>query len=292
MEAVRAHTTVVGRFKAMACPCEVIVDTADDRLGLRLVDVAEREARRIEEKFSRYIPGNALDRINRAEGKPFHVDEEMAQLLDFAARAFELSGGLFDVTSGVLRRAWKFDGSNAVPAPETVEKLRAFVGWRRAAWDGRTLKLEPGMELDLGGIAKEYAVDRAVALIAAESGAGVLVNFGGDIAAGGHRRNGAAWSVGIEQVDDAGKAAGVLQLKRGAVATSGDSKRFVTDGRRRYGHIIDPRTGWPVADAPRAVTVHAATCTEAGFLSTMGMLSGREAETFLRGAGEKFWVAR
>jgi len=153
--------------------------------------------------------------------------------------------------------------------------------------------LPEGMEIDFGGIGKEYAVDRVLALLRGQTDAPLLVNFGGDLAVSGPRRDGSAWVVGIE--DPGGTAgdsdaAGVLALAAGGLATSGDARRFLLAGGVRYGHILDPRTGWPVRGAPRSVTVAAPTCSEAGVLATLAMLRGPEARAWLAAQGAPHWI--
>src|SRR5262249_22724429 len=188
----------VGRFTAMASPCEVLVDTADPAEAALALATARDEALRIERKFSRYRDDNVVHRINHAGGRAVAVDEETARLLDYAATCHAISRGAFDVTSGVLRRVWTFDGGSRVPSLEAVAEVLTHVGWHRARWEGRALTLEPGMEIDLGGLGKEYAVDRAAALVAARVAAPTLINFGGDLYAGGPRRDGSPWMVGID----------------------------------------------------------------------------------------------
>ena len=131
----------------------------------RIVAVAAAETQRIEAKYSRYRPGNIVHAINNADGRTIVVDEETARLLDYAQQLFELSDGKFDVTSGILRRVWRFDGSDRVPSRKAVAALLALVGWQKARWQSPELTLLPGMEIDFGGIGKEYAVDRAAALV-------------------------------------------------------------------------------------------------------------------------------
>jgi thiamine biosynthesis lipoprotein len=150
-----------------------------------------------------------------------------------------------------------------------------------------------GMEIDFGGICKEYAVDRAATLLRESSSTATLVNFGGDLAVARPPERRSCWRVGIESADyPAGSAARLLDLSAGALATSGDARRFLVRDGMRYGHILDPRTGWPIADAPRSVTVAADTCTQAGMLSTLAMLEGQAAETFLDHQGVRYWVLR
>ena len=281
----------VARFRAMASPCEVLLDTEDEALAGHLAVLAVAEAQRIERAFSRYRDDNIVHRLNTAGGAPVAVDGETAHLLDYAQTCYTMSGGLFDITSGVLRRAWTFDGGSRVPAPDSLRALLAYVGWEKVVWDSPVLTLRAGMEIDFGGIGKEYAVDRAAALMAADSPCPGLVNFGGDVVTLGPRRDGSAWRVGIDDPARTGEAALYrVDIERGGLATSGDARRFVMHQGRRLGHILDPRTGWPVANAPRAVTVLAATCVEAGTLATWALLQGAGADEFLRQQGVDYRI--
>ena len=282
----------VGTFSAMASPCEVLMDVEHRQEARRLLAIAADEAWRVEDKFSRYLPGNIVDTINRSDGAPVAVDEETARLLDFAARLNALSEGRFDITSGVLRRVWSFDGCRTPPSADEIAAVLPLVGWRRADWDGERLRLEPGMQIDFGGIGKEYAVDRAAGLVAAASTASCVVNFGGDLAMTRPRTHGEAWRIGIEDVAAQRRASRLVLLRSGALATSGTTKRFVLADGVRYGHILDPASGWPVEGCPRSVTVAAGSCVEAGMLATLAMLQGAGAEAFLAPQGVRYWVTR
>jgi thiamine biosynthesis lipoprotein len=284
---------LVGRFGAMASPCEILIESEARPEATRLTQVAADEAWRIEDKFSRYRADNVVARINTSQGRPVEVDEETASLLDFAATLHHLSEGRFDITSGVLREVWTFDGGDRVPSASAVEKVLERVGWHRLNWENPVLTLQPGMEIDFGGIAKEYAVDRAAKAAAAAAACSTVVNFGGDLAVSRAPRQRQSWRVGIEPVaGDQRPGARVLDIRTGALATSGDSRRFVLRDGVRYGHILDPRSGWPVEGAPRSVTVAADTCTQAGMLSTLAMLEGDKAEAFLDGEGVQYWCRR
>lgn len=153
--------------------------------------------------------------------------------------------------------------------------------------------MEAGMEIDFGGIGKEYAVDRVAQQLREASGKSALVNFGGDLAVTRTPADRPGWRVGIESVSEHGPAADkVIELRAGALATSGDARRFLLRDGNRYSHILDPRSGWPVKDAPRSVTVAADTCTQAGMLSTLAMLEGENAEAFLRAEEVRHWCRR
>ena len=275
----------------MGSPCEVQVDCADAALAARIGAVIEAEARRIETQYSRYLPESVVGKINTMAGAPMALDPEARLLIDYAAHCHAISDGLFDITSGILRKAWTFDGSDRVPDERRVADLLPLVGWDKTRWQDGTLTLRPGMEIDLGGIAKEYAVDMAVARARAECDVPVLVNFGGDLCVTGPRADGGRWRVLIDAVYQQ-PASAWLEIDSGAITTSGDARRFIERAGRRYSHILDPRTGMSIVGAPRAVTVAAATCVEAGVLSTLAMLQGARCETFLEQEGVTAWVIR
>ena len=282
-----------GQFQAMASPCEILCETDDAGAAKRLTTLAATEAWRIEDKFSRYLPGNIVSRINSADGQPVELDPETAHLLDFSATLADLSDGRFDITSGVLRRVWRFDGGDQIPSAADIARIVESVGWHRVSWVSPTLQMPADMQIDLGGLGKEYAVDRVAKQLREITSTSCLVNFGGDLAVTARSRRQDGWKVGIEALDTATLAADrLVNLQIGALATSGDARRFLLKDGIRYSHILDPRTGWPVPDAPRSVTVAADTCVHAGMLSTFAMLEGATAEVFLDAQGVRYWCNR
>jgi thiamine biosynthesis lipoprotein len=291
VQVTRRGELAAAGFTAMASPCELLLATTDLRLAAHLGEVVAAEAWRIERKYSRYRDDSVIGILNRSAGTPVAVDPETLLLLQFAARCHELSDGAFDITSGVLRRAWRFDGKARRPDPALIDSLRAKVGFERLKLEDGSLVVPPGMELDFGGIGKEYAVDRALALVQRQFAGAALVNFGGDIAASLQPDSG-PWKVGVERPEAHGEARLLLEFGRGGLATSGDTHRFLEFEGRRYGHILDVRSGWPVQGAPRSVTVAAACCLEAGMIATLAMLQGAGAEEFLEGQGVPHWCLR
>jgi FAD:protein FMN transferase len=276
------------RFQALGCPCELLAEEGADA-AVMLGRAAAREAWRIERKFSRYRDDSVTAMLHRARGTRTVVDQETAALLDFASHCHALSNGLFDITSGVLRRVWTFDGSDRVPERSAVERVLPLVGFSKLRWQSPVLQLPEGMELDFGGIGKEYAVDRAFALLQSLTTAPFLVNFGGDLRASRPPSHG-PWQVGVERPGLDSAATMLLDLSTGALATSGDSHRFLLKDGVRYGHVLDPRTGFPVVGAPRSVTVAAASCTEAGMWATLALLKGGQAAAFLQGQRRTHWI--
>lgn len=264
---------------------EITAFCADAETWQMLVDALEGEARRIEAKYSRYRDDSVTTAINRAAGgAAVPIDDETAGLLRYADTCFQASGGRFDITSGVLRRAWDF-AKASLPDPQRLAELLGKVGWHKVRWDDRHCALDAaGMEIDFGGIGKEYAVDRLAAIAARHGEHAVLINLGGDLRAVGPRADGSPWRIGIPHPRRPDSVAAELTLLQGAVATSGDYERYFELGGRRYCHILDPRSGWPV-EGMASVTVLAPVCVVAGSLSTLAMLHGVDAPAFLRWQG-------
>jgi thiamine biosynthesis lipoprotein len=269
-------------FTAMASPCEILIECESESEARELASLAFIETARIESKFSRYREDNIIYAINQSKGKPVIVDDETARLLNYAAECNTLSDGMFDITSGVLRKAWQFNGQEAAPDKAKIKSLLGRVGWGKVRFDGSQITMKSGMEIDLGGLGKEYAVDKVADLLHTNSQKQLMVNFGGDLRAVGYHEGGLPWLIGIEKPDEDDHSVGEVKLTDGAVATSGDAKRFCTYQGKRLGHILNPHTGWPVLDMPRSVTVLADFCMVAGFLATMAMLAGADAEEFLK----------
>ncbi|MGL5392892.1 MAG: FAD:protein FMN transferase [Shewanella sp.] len=281
----------LGQFRAMASPCEVLIGADDPAIAQEMLALTVAQVQRIEQKYSRFIPHNYLWQLNHGEGQGQAIDSETWQLLAFAQRCFELSAGLFDITAGPLMQLWQFTGQSRIPAEADILKAKALVGFARLSLTPEALRMPQGMQLDLGGIAKEYAVDKlAYELAARYPHIPVLVNFGGDIACPIHKTP--PWQVGIEDPKRLDHAAKVLAISQGALATSGDTRRFIEVNGQRYGHIIDPRTGYPVLGAPRSVTVLGPNCVTAGMLATMAMLEGPNAEQFLQQQAVKHDIFR
>lgn len=292
LELIRCDGYWKSVFMAMASPCEVLLQVDSEDEAGQLASLALQEARRIERKFSRYRGDNIVRAINSSNGRPIAIDEETGRMLQYAAQCYDLSGGRFDVTSGILRRAWRFDGGEFAPDQRQIEVLLESVGWVKVELKPDSIRLRPGMEIDLGGIGKEYAADRVADQLFQECQASLMVNFGGDIRAIAADTASPPWIIGIEDPHHDGGVVGSLEVANGATATSGDARRFCLVDGRRLGHILNPHTGWPVANAPRSVTVIADYCTEAGFLATLAILNGADAESFLTAQGVVFHCVR
>jgi len=265
-------------FHAMAATNEVQVHAPDRPRAEAMAARAIEEVRRIEAKYSRYRPDSIVSRINAAAGAgPVAVDTETAQLLDYADACWRQSGGLFDATSGVLRRVWRFEPGRRPPTDAELATVLALIGWDRVERANGTVRLPvAGMELDFGGFGKEYAVDRA-ALVLREAGAtSALVNLAGDLAILGEQPGGEPWRVAVQHPRREATALATLPVASGAIATSGDYERYLEADGVRHCHVLDPRTGRS-ARGFQSVTVHAPSCLVAGSASTIAMLEGHEA---------------
>lgn len=243
----------------------------------------EAEVRRIEQKYSRYNDGSVLSAINRSAGQATAVDGETAWLLNYARVCFEQSGGLFDISSGILRQAWDFRSAH-IPADTELQPLLQRIGFGQLECDGHTLQMPAGMELDFGGIGKEYAADCAAAVARQAGIHSGIIDLGGDlhilgpkITASGEQE---PWLLGVRHPRDPQNAIARLPVYSGGMATSGDYERFFEHNGRRYCHLLNPVSGQPVSYWASA-TILAPSCLLAGTLASIAMLKEASASDWL-----------
>lgn len=244
------------------------------------ITAAFNEVDRIERLMSEWRPDSEISAVNRAAGEaPVAVSPETFEVIRRALDLAERSDGAFDPTWAALRGVWDFKARPPrLPARSELEARLARTGWRRVRLDpeGRTVFLtEAGMALGLGGIAKGYGIDRAVAVLRAHGLTDFIVDGGGDLYVAGEKAPGVPWRVGVRHPRRAGALLAELAARDAAIVTSGDYERFFELGGRRYHHIIDLRTGMP-ADRSVAVTVRAADATLADALATAAFVLGPE----------------
>jgi FAD:protein FMN transferase len=279
-------------FRAMGSPCELQLYAETQEQAAAAADRAISDVALSERRYSRYREDSLLSTINAAaaRGEPIEVDQETAALLDYAQTCHARSDGLFDITAGVLRQVWSF-GSGRLPDPAEVAALLPRVGWDKLRWRSPRLEfLVTGMELDFGGIVKEYAADRASTALTDLGIAHGLVNLGGDIRVLGPHPDGRAWSIGIRHPRRPDALLGNVLVRQGALASSGDYERCLEVDGRRYGHILNPRTGWPVQGLA-AVSVLASCCLVAGSASSIAMLKAEAGPAWLVEVGLRhLWV--
>ncbi len=270
----------------MGSPCTIKIYQADRWAAQRTLKAAEAAVAALEQKYSRFLPDNFFASINRAAkaGTSVSIDEECAALLDYAQTCHETSEGLFDITSGVLRAAWDFK-SGQLPSQEAIDDLLPRIGWQHVSWTRSEIRFgRPGMEIDFGGIVKEYAADTVAGLLEQRRVHHGLVDLGGDIRVIGPHADGQPWSVALRHGRNSDDIMGAIDLAKGAVASSGDYERCLVIDGVRYAHILNPRTGWPVHGLA-AVSVVAPHCVVAGSCATIAMLKGLEGLAWIKEAG-------
>lgn len=270
----------------MGTPCDLQLFAPDADAAGKVADIAIKDVRRLELKYSRYRDDSLLSEINRVAGQggQLAVDEETAGLLNYADACYRQSGGLFDISSGLLRKAWRFD-QGQLPEQRLITALLQRVGWEKVIWSPPELRfLVPGMDLDFGGIVKEYAADRVVTLCRQAGCRHGLVNLGGDVKIIGPRVDGQPWRIGIAHPRDKHALLESLALDQGAVASSGDYERCIVIDGTRFSHVLNPKTGWPVGHLT-SVTVVSEHCVVAGSASTIAMLKEEQGPAWLEELG-------
>ncbi|MFH0342021.1 MAG: FAD:protein FMN transferase [Chromatiales bacterium] len=279
-------------FKAMGSPCEIQLFATSPAEAENIAGIAIAEVGRLEARYSRFRADSFLSEVNRvaARGGSISVDQETAGLLNYAATCYRESDGLFDISSGILRRAWRFD-RGALPDEAQIQSLLGKVGWHRLRWVPPVLEFPlPGMEIDFGGVVKEYAADRAATLCYEAGARSGHVNLGGDIKVIGPRPDGGPWRIGIRHPRRPGALIQTVSLHHGGLASSGDYERCIVLDGVRYGHILNPKTGWPVRHLA-SVSVVGDLCLIAGSAATIAMLKEAAGPAWLAGMGlPHFWV--
>ncbi len=279
-------------FGAMGTECLLHLYTPTQAMADDVSGAAIAEVLRIEQRYSRFKPDSVLMAINGVAqaGGQVTVDEETAGLLDYAFACYQKSAGLFDISAGVLYQAWNFEG-DTLPSQDRIQALMPWVGLDKIEWRRPVLRFAMrGMCLDFGGIGKEYAADRVADVCLSCGVHHGLVDLGGDIRIIGPHPDGQPWRVGLRDPAQPDVAMRVVDASSGAIASSGDYERCITVDGQRYGHILDPFSGWP-ARGVSSVSVWADRCMVAGSVATIAMLKGRNAAAWLQSLGlPHVWV--
>lgn len=284
---VRADGTIFGASELMGTQVSINVYLGPDRGAAEAARAAEvmqdalQAMAEVEAHMSEWQPDSELSRLSAAAGgEPQPVSEGLFEVLERARAISQASDGAFDVTFHGVGTLWSFRPGSRPPTREAIEQALPLVDWRQVVLDSRhrTVRLgRAGMKIGLGAIAKGYAVDRAAEVLRAHGYPNHVVEAGGDTYVSG-RKGSSRWRVGIQDPERA-TALGALEAENESVVTSGDYQRFFEFEGQRYAHILDPRTGWPVAAdrSPRSVTVVAANATDADGYCTAIAVMGAEA---------------
>lgn len=269
-------------WMVMSTFANVTVPRAEEAQLPALSAKAEAVLKDVEQTLSLFRPDSELARLNQQAGlSPLRVSGMTRSVLELSVHFSETSQGAFDPTVTPLLRLWGFHSKKApltIPSENDIERTKALVGIRHLKLDGDTAFLDQaGMSVDLGGIAKGCAVDLAYDALVDAGGRNFMVNLGGNIRCYGAPKAGASWRIGIQDPFHPKNLVGTIRLPSGrATATSGNYERFVTIQGKRYAHILDPRTGWPV-QGMASTTVIAPTAGEADALSTASFVLGVDA---------------
>lgn len=262
---------------AMGTPCRVLFASGSVAAASRFKRSVTDWVSGFEERYSAFRPDSIIGRINSSAGlEPVAIDDELRSIFTICDWYHWVTKGIFDPSTLPLTRLWDYrSGNPVVPTDDKVAELRALTGWKKVVRDGDSVFLPAaGMGIDLGGLGKEYAIDRVMEMALAAGIENIMVDFGRDVRVHGVPPQGGEWRVGLEDPMDPGKCwAGIGLLDR-AISASGNYRRNFTANGKCFGHIIDPRTGYPVSNECRAVSVTAPTCTEAGVIARTAFIMG------------------
>lgn len=246
------------------------------------------EFKRLDDIFNFYKPTSELSRLNNTYNKPVKVSAELIEVLKLSKQLYTMSNGYFDVSQGALYSFWKDliskDNIKALPQKEQIDKLKELGGIGNIVIDAKnstvTIK-KKGLKIDLSGIAKGYMVDKSALILKENKIDSALINAGGEVYCLGTNA-GAPWSVGIKDPEEIGVVLESQGLIDEAVATSGDYEQFFELGGKRYSHMINPRTGFPVQNSLISVSVITKNCTTADGVATAFSIMGLgEVEMFI-----------
>lgn len=278
----RNPVTLVRRnVLTMGTIAEFAVAHRDPLVANAAIDRAIESLRFVDNTMSRFKPSSDVGRANlRAGHAPISVCGETMDVLNESLRWAEDSGGVFDPCLGRAIQLWDVAHRHEPPATADVTSLANRQLYRKldvSFYRGNHVVRfdDPDVRIDLGAIAKGYAVDRAVATLRAAGIEQALVGAGGDVYALGTSPSGDPWHVGIQSPDDRETLAGSLSLQDAAVATSGDYQQFFVHGNRRYHHLLDPLTAAPTATSRRSISVVADTCMAADAGATVAFASAK-----------------
>jgi thiamine biosynthesis lipoprotein len=274
---------------AMGTTCRVLFSAQSRAIAERLYSDISGWVQAFEARYSRFIETSLISRINTAGSEAVEIDDELISIFKLCDWFHWASRGLFDPTMLPLILLWDYQKEcPTVPDPKALLAARELVDWKAVKREGTRVMLpREGMALDIGGIGKEYAVDRVIEMAQAAGLRHVMVDFGHDVRTLGSPPEGGPWRVGLEDPREPGRCWSGVGVSSMAIASSGTYARGFERHGKRYGHIIDPRTGYPVDNGCLSVSVVAPTCTEAGILATAALILGPDEFSHFLGASHQ-----
>lgn len=269
---------------ALGTVCTIrILDGPKGDAAAKVMESAFARLREIEDEMSVNKDGSELDAVNAAAGSPagVRVTDDVLFVIGKALEYARLTDGAFDPSVGPLVKLWGIGTESArVPSRPEIDAARRLVDWRKVALDpaAKTVRLvERGMRLDLGAIAKGFAADEVKRILAGGKVKAAIVDLGGNVYAFGTKRDGSKWRIGVQDPKSTrGEYLGIVEGDAMTVVTSGVYERFFEEGGKRYHHILDTRSGYPVDNGLVSVTIIAGSSIDADGLSTSLFALGRE----------------
>lgn len=279
------------RFNAMGSPCEIKFYSDSKLQAQKKIVRLINTVRNLENRYSRYKSDSILSAINQqaAIAGRFKVDKQTESLLNYAHTCYLESDGLFDISSGALRKIWNFH-EKKIPSADIIQAHLNTIGWKKVIWSPPFIEFShAGMELDFGGIVKEYAADQCAHLAREYGIHHGAINLGGDIRIIGPHLDGTPWRIGIKSPFQVNNKSFSASLTQGGIASSGDYERCMEVDGTKYSHILNPKTGYP-SRYLSSVSVIADLCTIAGTASTVAMLKEDQAENWLKELGLPYLI--
>lgn len=262
----------------MAVPFRIVFYAPDAETANAAAEAAFARVHQLDGIFSDYHPQSELRRLcnTAGEGRRVAVSQELWEVLLHAEGLAERTSGAFDVTVGPVVRLWRrARRRQQLPPPDRLDEYRRLVGYQLVRLDAENRSVEllsPGMRLDLGGIAKGYAIDEALAVLRKHGITRALVDGGGDIRLGGPPPDKPGWLIGIAPPEPEAAASRYLWLSELAIASSGDTWQYVEIDGRRYSHLVDPRTGMALTDHSSVTVIAPDGITADGLASAVSVL--------------------
>ena len=262
----------------MAVPVRIVVYAPDNDTAKTASQAAFAKFRELNAVMSDYDPTSEVRRLSATSGsgQAMEVRDDLWKVLSYAQQMAQRSGGAFDVTVGPIVRLWRrARRQEKLPAPDRIAQAKASVGHTAVVLDAanHTVSLtKPGMWIDLGGIAKGYAIDAAMNVLRQHGIRSALVDAGGDIGLGDTPPGREGWVIGVAPLERDAEPSVFLSLSNVAIATSGDSWQFVEIDGQRYSHLVDPRTGIGLTDHSSVTVIAPNAMTADGLASAVSVL--------------------